>query len=1034
MTILASTVIDAAKVRTKFGEQFASEALGKNLNASTPAGIQYGFVLEPSAGSIVQLTRHSVRGQSQAVVVDQAQELSFVVTETDAPTFNLAANAGTTVYLLLEIEFSSSGESTAANYRVVDAAELTSAVGLRSVVLGRIDVPAGGLIGANDIIQGDIQVSGLSRDGIRRWLSLFPNPDFSLGFAGFDTRTDTGGEVSLGLSGNGDSVALVLGDNVAPVANAESAIRFPVEGLRQADLFVLRSGITSQVALGANTGFFVRLIPVTDAGEQAAIVDRTFYTGLDLSPGYQDFGIYLEVPAIASDVNYVLVEVGELRGATENGQIILDNLEAYVRSIDNTRAYSESWASHRRVFVTGESEQFAPVFDIGGGIAALRGRAFDIRGQLGFPVFASELFEGFGFISGPNQPNGRITLASASYTASYRDSVVRDAIRGSMAFEILQTTSPYQLVDGAVTNTATAVEIAAGSIRFVAANGGSPFSNLDTYQLIDFPTQSSDFTGRPSGTYYVSWSAQDAAFTIDNQTFISSIALREKIPLVLVDWDGAAFTAVVDIAYRGKNIFSKTRSITVGPQPNPVDGAARTYGATADFASLRQAVEFATVIFSTNVGNSADSDARECEIILLEDFILDEHDIEIPPGVVLRGSSKNTEILLGGSASASAFMNIRGGCTIKDLILRPATGAETLTGLPVFNVEQTVNGNVSIEDVRVLAPTGGGNYVDIVAQIPDLDGNFTIENCRFEAIAPVGQILGQGNGILRIEDSYFLASPENNNADFMNISFFDEMVVENCVFDNRLNALTSTVGNRSTNGVVLTASGGLSVAVKSCRFYDMQLQVQASENLGLIDDCHFEMAPNSEVETTLRAQDFQGTIRDCSIRIVSATAKTYTGALLVATTVSVNDRDNIVITGCKIVATGDVLPAGAILCQVNGLHVKVSDCHFECGTAASDANPLNEVRALFASAGSFQATNNSFRSGSNEGNGIVTFAAASACQIIGNKFINFAPDRGVVLETDNNIVIGNIQENASAAGNGVTNNGSNNTLANNVAF
>jgi hypothetical protein len=122
-----------------------------------------------------------------------------------------------------------------------------------------------------------------------------------------------------------------------------------------------------------------------------------------------------------------------------------------------------------------------------------------------------------------------------------------------------------------------------------------------------------------------------------------------------------------------------------------------------------------------------------------------------------------------------------------------------------------------------------------------------------------------------------------------------------------------------------------------------------------------------------------------------------------------------------------------VLCLVSGEGVKLTNCHFEMGTATSDATLLDEPKCLVCGQGRIQVSNSSFKAGTTEGQGIVLLGTADQCQLIGNHFTNLATERAIVLETNNSVVIGNIHANPAST-DGITDNGAGNVLANNVKF
>lgn len=172
MTTLQSLPIDKQYIKTRWGEQYTSEALNRSKFKASPRGVYAGFEIVPGPAAFqVSITHQAetnvsgymsgnfdaadgwsiaiyegINGFSTTVAIQEAPGSDFV--------FDLTAYKGTSVFAAIDVKYIH-GVETTGFVRIVDDAALDLDPAL--VCLGRINVPMSGSIQAGNIFYNDSQ-------------------------------------------------------------------------------------------------------------------------------------------------------------------------------------------------------------------------------------------------------------------------------------------------------------------------------------------------------------------------------------------------------------------------------------------------------------------------------------------------------------------------------------------------------------------------------------------------------------------------------------------------------------------------------------------------------------------------------------------------------------------------------------------------------------------------------------------------------------------------------------------------------------
>jgi len=133
-------------LKARWNEPYVSEALNMHT-AAFPAGIVYGFSISVPSGKNIRFSLHSELALSLCRI--RVNNVCVTYRESSDITINLAAHAGTTVYLGITGSYSTGSETTGA-YIAYSEAEYNAGV-LGTVWLCKASVPGSGAMSITDI-------------------------------------------------------------------------------------------------------------------------------------------------------------------------------------------------------------------------------------------------------------------------------------------------------------------------------------------------------------------------------------------------------------------------------------------------------------------------------------------------------------------------------------------------------------------------------------------------------------------------------------------------------------------------------------------------------------------------------------------------------------------------------------------------------------------------------------------------------------------------------------------------------------------
>lgn len=180
MTVLQTVSLTASDIKVRWNEPYASESLNSRAVASQPKGTTVGFVVKSAlaGGYNLSVAPDPTLGISVAHYYDSTQALTLTVVENVTHSFDLTAQANSTVYVVLRVDYAITVPTTA-EVQIVNAAELVAFPDL--VLLARVKVPAVLPVNLDSAInQGFRTVSGdnLLLD-TQPPINLMPDPQFS---------------------------------------------------------------------------------------------------------------------------------------------------------------------------------------------------------------------------------------------------------------------------------------------------------------------------------------------------------------------------------------------------------------------------------------------------------------------------------------------------------------------------------------------------------------------------------------------------------------------------------------------------------------------------------------------------------------------------------------------------------------------------------------------------------------------------------------------------------------------------------------
>lgn len=139
MSVLQTVNLSADAVKLRWREPYVTVGLNVARTAGDAKGVVRGFSVVPNAGYLVTVALDPALNVSIANVRETTGGLFTVtIVQPTAINVDLTAQAGQTVFICLDAQFAV-GSASAAQVKVVDAAELTTNVDL--IVLAKVSVP-----------------------------------------------------------------------------------------------------------------------------------------------------------------------------------------------------------------------------------------------------------------------------------------------------------------------------------------------------------------------------------------------------------------------------------------------------------------------------------------------------------------------------------------------------------------------------------------------------------------------------------------------------------------------------------------------------------------------------------------------------------------------------------------------------------------------------------------------------------------------------------------------------------------------------
>lgn len=463
MTIFVNAALTVSKLKARFLEPYTSEVINRFFFTQGLIGIHYGFDIQPDpiTGPLaVKLVHDTARGRSLAVIPDYTQRLGFAFDEDTEQVLDLAANAGTRVYIFLYVAYTTSGTPTEIRLRVADAAELVNPWVNSALLLGTVRVPSVGSLSIGHIDKGSAIYAGLLAGGARRWSQHTTNPEFNKGLSGFGIINGRVGAVDYVLPGfSGGAGNILLGD-LSGTAGAQGPhqVFVTVPDVKVDDVILVRfvtdavsiaNGATLNVVIGS--GYDEVIIDANVASPEVFGVTYTA-TAADESLGV---GLSLELPNVNSTARFTVrrFEVFRLRTdvALTGDQSSPDYVAARVLSfgVASTLAGSS---------LTNEG---------GNNHAVLRIPTTGNNNLLTKPVRITE---------------DDYTTPSLKEQTDDGPSLLRAALQGTRAFGMMASLFPQAVIDGAALSVVLPDQVQLGSGVISAA---APATEADLYGAVE---------------------------------------------------------------------------------------------------------------------------------------------------------------------------------------------------------------------------------------------------------------------------------------------------------------------------------------------------------------------------------------------------------------------------------------------------------------------------------------------------------------------------------------------------------------------
>lgn len=496
MTIFVNAALTVSKLKARYLEPYTSEVINRFFFTQGLIGIHYGFDIQPDpiTGPLaVKLVHDSARARSLAVIPDYTQRLGFAFDEDTEQVLDLAANAGTRVYIFLYVAYTTSGTPTEIRLRVADAAELVNPWVNSALLLGTVRVPSVGSLSIGHIDKGSAIYAGLLAGGARRWSQHTTNPEFNKGLAGLEVaRADANGVTYIAPGFSGGAGCLLLGD-VSGTAGAEGphVVGVVVPDVKVDDVILVRfvtnavsvaNGATLNVVIGS--GYDEVIIDATVAAPE---VFGILYT-VTAADEALEVALALEMPNVNSTALCTVrrFEVFRLRTDVEvsGDHSSPDNVSGRILSFGKASDGSTSYFSH--------------------------------SGAQNHPVLFAPTTGNNTFSTKPIRITENDYTVPSLKVSDIGPSLLRASLQGTRAFGMMASLFPQAVIDGAALSVVLPDQVQLGSGVISAA---APATEADLYGAV----------------------ADDAMLTPFDAAYNSFLTV--SVPTtgnpVLVMWDGA---------------------------------------------------------------------------------------------------------------------------------------------------------------------------------------------------------------------------------------------------------------------------------------------------------------------------------------------------------------------------------------------------------------------------------------------------------------------------------------------------------------
>lgn len=463
MTIFVNAALTVSKLKARFLEPYTSEVINRFFFTQGLIGIHYGFDIQPDpiTGPLaVKLVHDSARARSLAVIPDYTQRLGFAFDEDTEQVLDLAANAGTRVYIFLYVAYTTSGTPTEIRLRVADAAELVNPWVNSALLLGTVRVPSVGSLSIGHIDKGSAIYAGLLAGGARRWSQHTTNPEFNKGLSGFGIINGRVGAVDYVLPGFSGGVGNILLGDLSGTAGAQGPhqVFVTVPDVKVDDVILVRfvtdavsiaNGATLNVVIGS--GYDEVIVDANVASPEVFGVTYTV-TAADESLGV---GLSLELPNVNSTARFTVrrFEVFRLRTdvALTGDQSSPDYVAARVLSF--------------------------------GAAASLAGSSLGHEGGNNHPVLRIPTTDNNNLLTKPVRiTEDDYTTPSLKEQTDDGPSLLRAALQGTRAFGMMASLFPQAVIDGAALSVVLPDQVQLGSGVISAA---APATEADLYGAVE---------------------------------------------------------------------------------------------------------------------------------------------------------------------------------------------------------------------------------------------------------------------------------------------------------------------------------------------------------------------------------------------------------------------------------------------------------------------------------------------------------------------------------------------------------------------